>query len=126
AAWRTLAGAGVDTHSTLTANANIGALVLPWANPLDPGQGVVHIKNPSGASTVAVDVSSILPTGANYSIYHHHSLTASPVLTGTYPGGTLAFPMNPALPPPAMLGGSLRSVTPIDSRPYAGMFWVRS
>jgi len=126
AAWRTLAGSGIDTHSTLTANANIGALVLPWANPLDPGQGVVHIKNPSGASTVAVDVSSILPVGANYSIYHHHSLTASPVLTGTYPGGTLAFPMNPALPPPAMLGGSLRSVTPIDSRPYAGMFWVRS
>ena len=125
AGWRTLLGGGFETHSTLTANANIGSLVQVWLNPLDPGHGKVDIKNPSGASTVNVDVSSIVPIGGTYNVFHHHSLNASPVLTGSnYPGGTLAFPMNPALPPPAMLGGTLRSVTPIDARPFAGIFWV--
>lgn len=126
AAWRTLLGGSQESTSTLTANATMGQKIVVYANPLDAGNGLVLIKNSAGASTVSVDVSSILSNGANYAVYHHHSLNASSVLTGTYAGGTLAFPMNPSMSPPPMLGGSLRSATPVDSRPYAGMFWVKT
>lgn len=126
AAWRTLVGGGREANSTYTATANVGQQVLVYPNPLAPGNAYVAIKNSAGASTVSVDVSGILTPGTPYNVYHQHSLRSNPVLTGTYGGGSLSFPMNPAIAPPTMLGGTLRSATPVDTRPYAGQFWVRS
>lgn len=126
AAWRTLLGGSREASSTYVASANVGQVAYVWANPLDPGSGFVSIKNSLGLSTVSVDVSLILQPGQAYNVYHQYSLRNNPVLSGTYSGGSLAFPMNPALTQPSMLGGPLRGATPVDVRPFAGMFWVRA
>lgn len=126
AAWRTLLGGSREALSTYVPTADIGQQIVVSANPLDPGQGYVAVKNSAGLATVDVDVSGILADGANYKVYHQNDLRITPVLSGTYSGGTLAFPMNPSIAVPTMLGAVLRSTSPLDTRPYSGQFWVRS
>lgn len=54
---------------------------------------VVTIYNESQASSVAVDLSSVLATDTEYEIHSVFDMRGTPVLSGTYSGGTVSVPM---------------------------------
>jgi hypothetical protein len=98
AEWQAL---GLDPHGGLEKTANgrpTGSMVRVYANRYEKGRGNVAIFNWDGRDSVAVDLSKVLATGDVFRVYNclevTHTLTsAKPVLTGTYSGGNVAFPM---------------------------------
>jgi parallel beta-helix repeat protein len=80
-----------------------GELVLVQPSDYDINRGNVIIYNWDLGSTVAVDLSTILNVGQVYHVKHVFDLWGSDVLTGTYGGGSVSFPMQ-AVSPPALLG----------------------
>lgn len=59
----------------------------------DSGRGHVSIYNPAGDATVPVDISAIVQVGSPYEVYFAMNYFGPPVLSGTYSGGTVRFPM---------------------------------
>lgn len=91
-----------------------------------PGRGHVIIFNWDGSSSVNVDVSTILPVGAKYEVYEMSDL-GTIQLSGTYAGGTLAFPMTGVTPlAPLGTGTDIGSFTaPLTTAPEFGCFLVK-
>lgn len=98
AQWQAL---GLDPHGTLGKTVNgrpTGSMVRVYANRYERGRGHVAIFNWDGLDTIDVDPAAVLSVGDVFSVYNcldvTHTLTrARPVLTGTYAGGNVAFPM---------------------------------
>jgi len=65
--------------------------VIP--NQYESGRGNIAIYNWDLKSTVAVDLSPILSTGATFEIRDAENFFGPPVLSGTYSGGTITLPM---------------------------------
>lgn len=124
ASWR--AATGFDLHSTFAAQDNIGTVVKIFASDYVTGRGTMAIDNPSGGSTVSVVLGSIVPIGASYAIYSmfdlpmHSNLGATPVLSGTYVGGSVAVPMT-GKTPQAVPGGVY---TPNNGLPFLHAFLI--
>lgn len=68
-----------------------------WVNlqksDYESGRGLLAIHNWQLLDTVNVDISSIIPNGSNYEVRDIQYLYGSPILTGTYSGGTVPIPM---------------------------------
>lgn len=62
-------------------------------NEYQAGRANVTIFNWKRLATVAVDLSGVLQVGAPFKIQHAEDFLGAPVLTGTYPGGSVDFPM---------------------------------
>ncbi len=62
------------------------------------------VYNLDGLSDVAVDVSSILNVDDTYEVHEAQDWSGTPLLTGTYPGGTLTFPMAAVTAPMPVAG----------------------
>jgi PKD repeat protein len=70
-----------------------GTWTLVRPNLYESGRGHVAIFNWGHAASVSVDLSSILSIGASYEIHNAQNYFGTPVLTGTYAGGTVSIPM---------------------------------
>ncbi len=92
---RTLAGwqnvTGADQNSVVVTGSPTHVAVTP--NQYDDDRGIVTIWNGEERTSVAVNVSSILEVGDRYEIYDGQNLGGAPIMTGTYTGGALTFPM---------------------------------
>jgi hypothetical protein len=82
--WQTYtanAGKAFDTNSTVASTSPNKIGVIP--NEYEAGRGHIAIFNWSLASSVSVDLSSILANGANFQVLDPRNM-GSPILTGTY------------------------------------------
>jgi len=116
-----------ETNSTYTAVDNLGTQIFVIPNDYVKGRGHVAIDNPSGASTVNVNISSIVAIGKPFSIYHVYDLptatnpSATPVLSSVLgSGGVVSIPMT-GKTPKAVIGGGF---TPTNGLPNLGAFLV--
>ena len=78
-----------------------GAVVSVRPNQYERGRANVVIYNWGQAPTVNVDLSNVLSPGATYEIRNAQNFYGQPILTGTYSGGSIAFPtygFSPAVP----------------------------
>jgi len=82
---------GLDANSTN--RSDLPTRVVVAANRYDNDRGLVTIWNGSRASSVAVDVSGVLEVGDSYVVLGGEDLGGTPVMSGTYAGGSLSFPM---------------------------------
>jgi hypothetical protein len=89
-----------------------GAWIVVRANPYETGRANVIVYNWGRASTVSVDVSSVLKPGDTYQLRNVQDYYGSPTLSGTYAGGSLQVPME-AVAPPRPIGRSAIRELPI-------------
>lgn len=131
--WKTNSGlggtdtrtAGVRTTTDVFVRPNVYNNLIDTVQYSQPGRGHVIIFNWHGDSSVNVDVSTILPTGAQYQVFEMSDL-GTVQLSGTYQGGTLPFPMT-GVTPLASLGTTtdIGSFTaPLTTAPEFGCFLV--
>jgi len=73
--------------------------VVVRKNPYEAGRANVAVYNWGGASSVQLDLSNILPAGASYEIRNVQNWFGSPVVSGTYSGGSVTLPMRAVTPP---------------------------
>jgi hypothetical protein len=92
ATWKTRTG--WDANSTWSGSLPTGTWRYVWPNKYDPGRVHITLLNWDKAATVDVDISPYLTFGAGYELrdaqYYYNS---TPVLTGTYSGGSISIPM---------------------------------
>ena len=85
---------GFDANSTFTSSRPTGVNAFVHANQYDPDRAYVVIYNWDKTNSVSVNLSSFLQPGDNYKIVDVQNLFGSPVVTGTYSGGSVSIPMN--------------------------------
>ena len=88
------------------------------------GMGNVIIYNWENLTTVNVDLSTVLGVGNPYEIYDARD-RVTPILSGTYAGGTVGFPMNTQVTDPTPTTGFLSGATPPNTVPLFNAFVVR-
>ncbi len=118
AAFQTATG-GLDAHSTLSQPSSgtpSGNLAFVRPNVYEPGRANIIIYNWDQAATVSVDVSSVLAVGTRFEVRNVQDFLGTPVLTGTYAGGSLQLPMA-GLQPPRPIGVPL---DPLVGSPVTG------
>lgn len=91
-------------------------------NLYEPGRGHVVIYNWAAGSNVAVDLSTVLAPNASYRVWNMENLFGAPVVTGTYSGGTVNFPLSAVAP--ATPHNSVPGV-PVATGPTFQAFLVR-
>lgn len=91
-------------------------------NAYETGRAHVAIYNWASLGSVPVDLSSFLSVGAIYDVYNMENLFGTPVLSGTYGGGNVNFPMSAV--PPATPHNSVPGV-PIATGPAFQAFLVK-
>jgi hypothetical protein len=85
---------GFDHNSTFSASKPSSQWVYVRPNKYEPGRANITIFNWPKAATVAVDLSTALSAGDMYEVRDVQNWYATtPVLTGTYSGGTVSIPM---------------------------------
>jgi hypothetical protein len=87
------------------------------------GMGNVIIYNWESLTDVDVDLSSILGNGDLYDVYDARD-RVTPILSGTYDGSPVAFPMDTQKTDPAPIGGFVTNGTPPDTVPAFNAFVV--
>jgi hypothetical protein len=102
----TTANYPLNTWSTPISSYAGATKVIVRANTYQAGRGHVMIHNPSLASTVAVDLSTVINSGDSYEVRFAMNYYGTPVLSGTYAGGTVNFPMTS--------GGGLVNSAPVS------------
>jgi hypothetical protein len=71
-----------------------GTRVFIRPNQFEAGRANVTVYNWGLASSVAVDLSGVVPVGHRYEIRNAHNFFGSPVVSGTYSGGSVSVPMS--------------------------------
>lgn len=100
--WKAATGLGGSDSAASDGLAATRVFLRP--NRYEAGRAFIVVFNPNDASAVSVDVSSVLTVGAGYEIRNVQSaFSPTPVLAGTYGGGTIAIPMD-GVPPPNPIG----------------------
>lgn len=122
AQWRSNTGFGANDTYNGTGTISTNVIVL-FPNAYDSKLGLLIIYNPSGASTVTVNLSPLLANGDSYDIYSTTSRTVR-FSSGVY-GGSAVIPMT-GFPLTAMTGyqsgpnlGGMKS-----PEPYFGAFTI--
>lgn len=88
--WR--ATTGYDVNSSFTNGKFTGADVVVRPNKYEPGRALVTCWNWSNAGSLAVDLSTVLKPGDRYEIRHVYDLFGTPLVSGTYTGGSVSIP----------------------------------
>jgi hypothetical protein len=96
-----------NTYTTGKPTAN---RVFVRPNAYEAGRANVAVYDWTHASTVAVDLSSVLQVGASFEVRDAQNFYGAPVLTGTYQGGSVSLPMT-GLSPAAPVGMSAPAPT---------------
>jgi uncharacterized protein YjdB len=113
---------GTWTNAVITGNTVITSgtkptqpLVFVRPNAYEPGRAAVIIYNWSRQASVSVDLSSVLSVGRRYEVRNVQDLFGAPLVSGTFGGGTISFPMAGITPPtPVGLTSSPAPVTGPD------------
>lgn len=98
----------------------------PYANAYEAGRSTVTILNWDGVANATVDMTGFLTPGHNYAIYNALNYTQganqpTPIATGAYNGGTIAFPLSTlTVAPPRGIAA------PPNPAPTLGVFIVRT
>ena len=79
--------------------------VVVRKNPYEAGRGNIAVYNWGGDGSVQVDLSGIVPQGASYEIRNVQNMFGTPVVSGTYSGGSVTLPIR-AVSPPVPVGFS--------------------
>ena len=108
-----------NTYYTQTPVGGNNIFVRP--NKYESGRANIIVYNWALASSVAVNLSSVLQNGDKYVIQDAQNFFGSPVAQGTYSGGTVNIPMNSASIA-QMVGNS--PVIPEHTSPEFGVFVV--
>ena len=112
-------GTGLDAHSTYTSGTPASPLIYVRPNAYETKRANITVYNFSGASSVSVDLSSVLSPGDEYVIQDAQNFYGSPAASGVYGGGEIAIPMN-GLTKATAIGFA----TPAHTAPYFGTFVV--
>ncbi|EEF63173.1 hypothetical protein Cflav_PD5808 [Pedosphaera parvula Ellin514] len=91
-----------NSYLTTTPTKNVIA-VRP--NKYEPGRANILVYNWEKLNSVAVDVSQVLPVGTAYEVHSAQNFYGTPVVKGTYNGGSIMVPMM-GLPVAAPVGAS--------------------
>jgi hypothetical protein len=85
-----------DTTFDAASIQSVGTASTNWVfirpNTYEIGRAHIIVYNWTGAASVTVNVAGVLAVGDSYSLYSAEAL-GSPVLSGTYSGGSLTVPM---------------------------------
>jgi hypothetical protein len=73
--------------------------VVVRKSPYETGRANVAVYNWSGSGSVQLDLSGILPAGAAYEIRNVQDWFGTPVVSGTYGGGSVTLPIRAVAPP---------------------------
>lgn len=119
--WRRATGLGGS--DTVRADAPHDAKVFIRPNRYEPGRANIVIYNWARQPAVAVDVSQVLHAGDQFEVHSVQALTAAPVVSGVYQGGSINIPMSGVAPPPP-IGRGLR--TPPRTGPAFDVFLLTS
>jgi hypothetical protein len=85
---------GFDSNSTKSSEASApSTVVYIFQDPYTSGLAQISIFNWSTQNVVSVDFSSVLSVGQNYVLRNAQDYFGSPVLSGTYVGGSVGVPM---------------------------------
>lgn len=93
---------GYDATSSFQAGQFAGADIIVRPNRYEPGRAFVTCWNWDGASALNVDLSNVLKPGDNFEIHHVFDIFGTPVLKGTYGGGSVSIPQATLSPPPPL------------------------
>jgi hypothetical protein len=99
--WR--AQTGFDAASTYDNIAPTGQHIVVHRNEYEAKRANVAVYNYSGAATAPVDLSTILKPGDYFEVREVQNYFGPPVLSGSYTGGTLNFPMAAVTAPPPLV-----------------------
>jgi hypothetical protein len=120
ATWQALTGLGMTDQALAGTPATPFVFVRP--HQYQAGAALVAIVNWPKQAAVAVDLSGALPSGQRYEVRNVQALFGAPVVSGTYEGGSVSFPMS-GVTPPAPIGGSPNP--PVRTAPEFDVFVVR-
>lgn len=93
------ATATVASSWAQSSNTGLGNAVYVRPNLYELGRANVTIYNATLASSVAVDLSGVLSVGQAFTIVNAQDFYGTPVVSGTYAGGTVNIPMAGVTPP---------------------------
>ena len=94
---------GLGTNDQAFADAPSSAAVFVRPNRYEAGRAHVIIYNWGRHGVVPVDVSSVLRSGDRYALRNAQDYYGTPVVAGTFDGGTIGVPMT-GVEPPTPLG----------------------
>ncbi|HEV8400739.1 MAG TPA: right-handed parallel beta-helix repeat-containing protein [Gemmatimonadales bacterium] len=102
--WKTQTGIGATDQATTTLPSQPQVFVRPSA--YQAGRATIVVYNWPGQGSVSVNVSGILTAGDVYEVRNAQDwFASSPVLSGTYSGGSLSLPLA-GIAGPSVIGGS--------------------
>ena len=101
--WQATTGLGLSDLAT--SGTPIAAEVFVRPNPYEAGRANIVVYNWDRRGSVPLDLTGILPVGAQYEIRNVQNLFSAPVASGTYAGGSISLPLA-VVPPPAPIGMS--------------------
>ena len=100
-AWRAVTGLASTDQATATTSTT---KVFVKKNDYEGGRGTVVVYNFGHQSSVTVDISGLgLWNGARYEVRNVQDFYGTPVVSGTYNGGTITLPMT-GVPAPTPIG----------------------
>jgi hypothetical protein len=117
--WKSATGLGASDAAQSSAPATPTVIVRP--NAYERGRAHVVVFNWPEQGSVAVDLSGVVASGERYEIRNVQHLFGSPVVSGTYGGGTVLVPMT-GVAPPSRIGRS--TPTPPRTGPRFDAFLV--
>jgi hypothetical protein len=108
--WQSRSGASDQASATMPSAPKV--FVRP--NRYETGRANIVIYNWTLQSSVAVDLSGVVTPGNRYEVRNVQDIFGTPVVSGTYSGGTINVPMNGVTPPQPIGGafGTLRKTGP--------------
>ncbi len=119
--WKAATGLGATDRASAGQPAQPQVFVRP--NRYEPGRGWVVIYNWSGQAVVLADLTSVVRMGDRYEVRNVQDVFGSPVVSGTYGGGSVGIPMS-GVTPPTPIGNSPRA--PVRTGPSFDVFLVTS
>lgn len=120
--WRAATGLGASDSAAPGVPAGNWVFVHP--NKYEAGRGYVVIYNFGLQNPVGVDISGLVALNAHFEVRNVQNPFGSPVASGTYAGGAVAFPMN-GVAPPKPIGRTAPSTAP-KTGPNFDVFLVTS
>jgi hypothetical protein len=84
---------GYDQNSSYAVGSPSGTRVFVRPNRYQPGRANIVVYNWDNLDTVAVDIGSVLPSGAAYEVRNAQDFSGAPVLSGVFDGQPLELPM---------------------------------
>jgi hypothetical protein len=119
--WESLTG--LDGNSKWNSAPPTGTWVFLRPNQYETGRANITIYNWGLLGSISVNLSSVLSVGAPYRIFNAQNFFGSPVLSGSYNGGSVSVPMTGLTAAPAI--GNV-AAEPQPTEPLFGAFVLLS